>query len=180
MLQERFTAFYCHKYQGRRLQWAHSHQVSQFTYHTPYDYKTFLTALFDTILFILTIPILTSPLFSLTLYTIGHDTNCATTTTITITTTTPNGHHTIRQRHQTGIIHQRCVLTARFPRGKKELEVSLYQALVLLCFNTRTTTTSTSSSSGGGDGGDNSSSASAGGGGDHRWSLSDLRASTGT
>jgi len=30
---------------------------------------------------------------------------------------------------------ERCVLTAHFPRGKKELEVSYYQSLVLLCFN---------------------------------------------
>jgi cullin-4 len=46
-LQERFTSFYCSKYQGRRLQWAHT--------------------------------------------------------------------------------LQRCVITARFPKGKKELEVSLFQ-----------------------------------------------------
>jgi len=30
---------------------------------------------------------------------------------------------------------ERCVLTARFPKGKKDLEVSLFQALVLKCFN---------------------------------------------
>lgn len=30
----------------------------------------------------------------------------------------------------------RCLVTARFPRGKKELEVAFHQALVLCCFNT--------------------------------------------
>lgn len=30
---------------------------------------------------------------------------------------------------------ERCILTARFPRGKKELEVSFAQATILLCFN---------------------------------------------
>lgn len=30
---------------------------------------------------------------------------------------------------------ERCLLTAHFPKGKKELEVSYYQSLVLLCFN---------------------------------------------
>lgn len=29
----------------------------------------------------------------------------------------------------------RCIVTARFPRGRKELELSLYQTIVLLCFN---------------------------------------------
>jgi hypothetical protein len=29
----------------------------------------------------------------------------------------------------------RCVVTARFSKGKKELEVSCFQALVLMCFN---------------------------------------------
>lgn len=32
---------------------------------------------------------------------------------------------------------ERCILTARFPKGKKDLEVSLYQAIVLKCFNTQ-------------------------------------------
>ena len=31
--------------------------------------------------------------------------------------------------------NDRCLVTARFPKGKKELEVSFHQALVLLCFN---------------------------------------------
>lgn len=30
---------------------------------------------------------------------------------------------------------ERCIVTARFPKGKKDLEVSLLQALVLNCFN---------------------------------------------
>jgi len=30
---------------------------------------------------------------------------------------------------------QRCVVSARFPKGKKDLEVSFFQALVLRCFN---------------------------------------------
>lgn len=30
----------------------------------------------------------------------------------------------------------RCLVTARFPKGKKEVEVSFHQALVLCCFNT--------------------------------------------
>ena len=82
------------------------------------------------------------------------------------------------------------MLTARFPKGKKELEVSLYQALVLLCFNNRNTNNhnhnnnTNSSSSGGGDSGTTEpTNASAAGGStsvDHsRWSLSELRASTG-
>lgn len=54
-IMARFNAFYCNKYQGRRLAWAHS--------------------------------------------------------------------------------LARCIITAKFPRGKKELEVSFLQALVLLCFN---------------------------------------------
>jgi cullin-4 len=29
----------------------------------------------------------------------------------------------------------KCIVVARFPKGKKELEVTLYQALVLQCFN---------------------------------------------
>lgn len=29
----------------------------------------------------------------------------------------------------------RCIVTARFPRARKELELSLYQTVVLLCFN---------------------------------------------
>lgn len=29
----------------------------------------------------------------------------------------------------------RCIVTARFPRARKELELSLYQTIVLLCFN---------------------------------------------
>ena len=78
---------------------------------------------------------------------------------------------------------QRCVLTARFPKGKKELEVSLYQALVLLCFNHRTTTTSTNSSDSNGGILTNSEPTSSTVGGcartDHRLSLSDIRASTG-
>jgi cullin 4 len=30
----------------------------------------------------------------------------------------------------------RCMVTARFPRGKKELDITLFQTAVLLCFNT--------------------------------------------
>jgi cullin-4 len=30
---------------------------------------------------------------------------------------------------------ERCVVSCRFPRGKKDLEVSLFQAIVLMCFN---------------------------------------------
>lgn len=30
---------------------------------------------------------------------------------------------------------ERCLVSARFPKGKKDLEVSLYQAVVLACFN---------------------------------------------
>ena len=30
---------------------------------------------------------------------------------------------------------ERCIVAARFPRGKKDLEVSLFQALILKCFN---------------------------------------------
>ncbi|KAJ1401736.1 hypothetical protein B484DRAFT_305584, partial [Ochromonadaceae sp. CCMP2298] len=30
---------------------------------------------------------------------------------------------------------ERCVVSARFPRGRRDLEVSLFQALVLRCFN---------------------------------------------
>ena len=76
------------------------------------------------------------------------------------------------------------MLTARFPKGKKELEVSLYQALVLLCFNHRTTNNSSSSNSGDGiltNSDPTSASAIVAGstGTDHRLSLSDLRASTG-
>ena len=69
------------------------------------------------------------------------------------------------------------MLTARFPKGKKELEVSLYQALVLLCFNNRTS--SSSGSSGDGGGGSGGSDDVGSGSSDHRWSLSELRASTG-
>ena len=76
------------------------------------------------------------------------------------------------------------MLTARFPKGKKELEVSLYQALVLLCFNHRTNNTNSSSSSDSSGGiltnsEPTSTSASGGTGTGHRWSLSELRASTG-
>jgi cullin-4 len=34
------------------------------------------------------------------------------------------------------------VVTARFPKGKKELEISLFQSVVLLCFNRLDTVTS--------------------------------------
>jgi cullin-4 len=30
---------------------------------------------------------------------------------------------------------ERCIVAARFPKGKKDLEVSLFQALILKCFN---------------------------------------------
>jgi len=79
------------------------------------------------------------------------------------------------------------VLTARFPKGKKELEVSLYQALVLLCFNNHR---SNNNNTGGDSIGNNTESSIADSGDKNknsrtigldttRWSLSDLRAKTG-
>jgi hypothetical protein len=35
MLQERYTSFYCSKFQGRRLQWAHAHQRCVLTARFP-------------------------------------------------------------------------------------------------------------------------------------------------
>jgi cullin 4 len=42
---------------------------------------------------------------------------------------------------------ERCILSAKFPKGKKELEVTLMQAITLLCFNHSETSGSSSSSS---------------------------------
>ena len=88
------------------------------------------------------------------------------------------------------------MLTARFPKGKKELEVSLYQALVLLCFNNhrnnnnnnhRNNNNNTGGDSSIGnntessiaDSGDKNKNTSTIGLDTTRWSLSDLRAKTG-
>ena len=67
---------------------------------------------------------------------------------------------------------ERCLVTAYFCKGKKELEVSLFQTVVLLCFNNAFTTDCSSSSS-------TSSSSSSSSSSDIKLSLHDISERTG-